>query len=383
MVKKTLKWFLIRRFLLVMLFVYVSEEVIGTVYRILLAPFLQSLLESQNIRIISNGSLWAFLLQALFYFTAVALPDGVSAVVQWLGKNTLGDSLVISMDSPMFAGRFGQVYALGLLFLFFGLFFISLLPYFLGAYAFYRTVNKKMNELLEEEKEQQREFERQKNLLLSDIAHDIKTPVTTICGYSKALSEGVAAQDKQKEYLDAIYNKSMRMSELVTLLFEYVTLESAGFELHKEMGDMGELVRENVALLYSEYEEKGIEVEIDIPEEKIFYEMDKVQMSRAVSNLLTNALRYGKDNGKVLVRLKDGAVTVADDGIEIEPEFAEHIFEPFARADKARSTKGGSGLGLSISSKIVQMHGGKLKLDCNFGDGYTKAFIIELGEKSH
>ena len=78
------------------------------------------------------------------------------------------------------------------------------------------------------------------------------------------------------------------------------------------------------------------------------------------------------------MRLADGKITVADDGMEIDAAFAQHIFEPFTRGDKARSTKGGSGLGLSIAAKIVEMHGGELKLDCDYGQGYTKAFQIVL-----
>ena len=104
-------------------------------------------------------------------------------------------------------------------------------------------------------------------------------------------------------------------------------------------------------------------------------------MGRAVTNLLTNAIRYGRQGGKVLIQLEEGVLTVADDGMEIEPEFAEHIFEPFSRADKARSTKGGSGLGLSISAKVVQMHGGSLELHTDYGKGYTKAFMIRLQEE--
>lgn len=125
---------------------------------------------------------------------------------------------------------------------------------------------------------------------------------------------------------------------------------------------------------------KKMELKIEIPEEPIPYCMDKVQMSRAITNLLTNAVRYGREGGKALVRLEEYTITVADDGMEIEQEFAKHIFEPFSRADRARSTKGGSGLGLSIASKIVQMHGGELKLDCDYGHGYTKAFQIVLHE---
>ena len=107
-------------------------------------------------------------------------------------------------------------------------------------------------------------------------------------------------------------------------------------------------------------------------------QLDPVQMTRAITNLLNNAIRYGKDGGRVLVRLEDYVITVADDGMEIDREFAEHIFEPFSRADKARSTAGGSGLGLSIAYKIVQMHGGELRLRLDYGQGYTKAFQILL-----
>ncbi len=378
MVKKNLKWFLIRRFLLIMLFVYLCEEALGSLYRVFMEPLLQNMLEGQNIRIVNNGSIWDFLLQALFYFAATMLPKGVSDVLQYNISAAMGESLRISVDSPVFAGRYGQIYAVVLLFLFLGLFLFGLLPYFIGAYAYYRSVNKKVKELLEEEKEQQRAYDRERNLLLSNIAHDIKTPITTICGYSRALADGEVREEKEKEYLNAIYAKSMRMSDLITLLFEYVKLDSAGFELHKKKEDIAELLRESVAALYVDFEEKTMEVEMDVPEEKVPYEMDRIQMACAISNLLTNAIRYGKENGKVLVRLRDDAITVADDGDTIDPEFAKHIFEPFSRADKARSTKGGSGLGLSIASKIVMMHGGRLRLDCGFGDGYTKAFVIEL-----
>lgn len=104
--------------------------------------------------------------------------------------------------------------------------------------------------------------------------------------------------------------------------------------------------------------------------------VDKVHMTRAITNLLHNAVRYGKEGGKALVRLEDYCFTVADDGMAIDREFAEHIFEPFSRADKARCTTGGSGLGLSIAHKIVQMHNGELCVKLDYGQGYTKAFQI-------
>ena len=143
--------------------------------------------------------------------------------------------------------------------------------------------------------------------MLSDITHDIKTPITTICSYAKALTDGVVTLDenKQQEYLHAIYAKSMRMSELITTLFEYVKMDSEGFALHKEKADLGELLRENIALLYTDFEEKGMELEIDIPEMAFPMELDKNQMSRSISNILTNALKYNTKGTKVLIRLDE------------------------------------------------------------------------------
>lgn len=255
---------------------------------------------------------------------------------------------------------------------------IRMLPYVAGAVWYCWIVTGQVNHLLEEEKEHQLDYERKRNLLLSDIAHDIKTPITTICGYSKALAEGVVQEEKRQTYLDTIYSKSMRMDELVTLLFEYVKLGSEGYVLDRQPCNLAELLRECVALVYAEFEEGRMDVVLEIPEENVPYEIDRLQMGRAISNLLTNAARYGKAGGRVLVRLQDEVITVADDGEPIDPAFAEHIFEPFARGDKARSTKGGTGLGLGIAAQIVKMHGGRLELDSHCEEGYTKAFRIHL-----
>ncbi|MBP3477514.1 MAG: HAMP domain-containing histidine kinase [Lachnospiraceae bacterium] len=380
--KKTLKWFLIQRFLITMFCIFICEELISLFCRVGILPVLIRILEYQQIEISSQGNILVFLIQMLLYFAAAILPDSAAGWAQSMLSNAMGNSFRISVNSPLYQGRWVGMLWIFLLGIFLILLGLSLLPYVVGALYYCHLVTKKVNELLEEEKEQQLAFDRRRNLLLSDIAHDIKTPITTICGYSKALSEGVVQETRRQEYLDAIYAKSMRMSDLITLLFEYVKLESEGFVLYKETGDIAELLRENAALLYADFEDKGMELQMDIPEEPVSYEMDKLQMGRAITNLLTNAVRYGKEGGKVLVRLREDVLTVADDGQKIEPEFAKHIFEPFSRADKARTTKGGSGLGLSITAKIVQMHGGELKLDCDFGEGYTKAFQVLLKKEA-
>ena len=376
--KKSLKWFLIKRFLVTMLFIFVSEQLLGVFYNQIILPGMSLLLKSQQISITASGNPILLLVQMLLYLLASFLPGGFGVYVQHSISSQMGNSLRIAVDSPLFTGEWGVVLRLLIITLFLVLIFVSILPYLVGAFYYYRVVTKRVNKLMEEEKAQQLAYDRQRNLLLSDIAHDIKTPITTLCSYSKALSDDVVQGEKRQEYLDAIYNKSIRMSELITLLFEYVKMDSSGFELHKEDGDLGEILRECLAALYPDFEDRKMELRVEIPETVVPCNMDKVQMARAITNLLTNAVRYGREEGKALVRLEEYTITVADDGMEIDREFAEHIFEPFSRADKARSTKGGSGLGLSIASKIVQMHGGELKLDCDYGHGYTKAFQIFL-----
>lgn len=376
--KKSLKWFLIGRFLITMLFIYVSVQLLGILYTGLILPTMSAILENQQISVTAQGSPVLLILRMLLYIMTSFLPDGLSGYAQRAIGQHMGGSFQIAVDSPLFSGLRGVVLRLLIIVMFLALIFISILPYLVGAFYYYRTVTGKVNELMEEEKAQQIAYERERNLLLSDIAHDIKTPITTLCSYSKALSDGLVQGDKRQEYLDTIYHKSMGMNELITLLFEYVKMDSSGFELHREDCDLGEILRECIAALYADFEEHKIALRVDIPETSTPYAADKVQMMRAVTNLLSNTIRYGKNGGKTFIQLKEYTITVADDGEQIDDELAGHIFEPFTRGDKARGTKGGSGLGLSIASRIVQMHGGELKLNRDYGHGYTKAFQIIL-----
>lgn len=380
MQKKSLKWFLIHYFLIILLCIYISEELISLLYRLVVFPGLVSLFEMQQITISGNGNVFIFMIQLLLYYLVSFLPKGTSDYLQSFLTKLFGIGLQFEVTSPLYQGRWAALLTVSFLLLLLFLLAFSLLPYIAGTLCYYKIVTGKVNELLEEEKERQLNYERRRNLLLSDIAHDIKTPITTICGYSKALSEGVAQEEKRMDYLNAIYGKALRIDELITLLFEYVKLDSEGYILHKEPGDLAELLRETIAAHYADFEEKQIALTIDIPDDGIPCEMDSLQIGRAITNLLTNALRYGREKGKVLVRLRDDVHTVADDGKPIDPDFAERIFDPFSREDSSRRTKEGSGLGLSISAKIVEMHGGELLLNQEFGEGYTKAFQIRLPE---
>lgn len=356
MQKRALKWYFVKNFLIILFCIYIAQGLLNILYRLAVFPFLTDFFQMQQITVSGRGSLFVLLLQMLLYYTASLLPGESALYLQNLIADLAGDSLQVRISSPLYQGWQGALFHFTSFFFLLFLLGLNLVPYLAGALWYYRIVSKKINELLAKEKEHQLEYERRRNLLLSDIAHDIKTPVTTICGYSKALSEGVVSAEKRNDYLDAIYGKAMRIDELITLLFEYVKLDSEGYTLHKKTENLAELLRETVAAFYTDFEEKHTALTIDIPEKCVPCEIDPPQITRALTNLLTNALRYGKENGKVLVRLQNYVITVADDGNPIDPDFAKRIFEPFSREDSARMTKEGSGLGLSISAKIVAMH---------------------------
>ena len=225
--------------------------------------------------------------------------------------------------------------------------------------------------------------------MLSDIAHDLRTPITTMAGYSKALSDGMVSDEKKQEYLDAIMAKSERVNELIQLLFDYVKLDSDGFSLNRQPTDIYEIVRECGAIQYSDIEDAGMELEVDIPEKEMKLSVDKIQLSRVITNLITNAIKHNEKGDRIALVVDQYddriQIMVADSGKKIPDEKAEHLFEPFIMGDESRNSRGGSGLGLSIAKKIVEMHGYNIRLiqqpdivRFKYVDKYVKMFLITI-----
>ena len=188
--------------------------------------------------------------------------------------------------------------------------------------------------------------------------------------------------EKQKQYLESIRKKSLEMSELITLLFNYVKLDSEGFDLKKERINITELVLQLVAGAYTDMEEAGMIPDIDIPEEADYAEIDKMQFSRAFTNLLTNAIKHNEAGTSIKISMKKKlsylVIKVMDSGERIDLELAQQLFDPFVMGDESRNSRGGSGLGLSVSKKVIEMHGGNLTLEQPTEEGYTKAFCIKI-----
>ncbi|MFT4416547.1 ATP-binding protein [Fredinandcohnia humi] len=239
-----------------------------------------------------------------------------------------------------------------------------------------------MAEERERVEKEKKEIEESKKRMLVDLSHDLKTPITTIQGYSKALYEDIIEDKAQfKKYLKYIHDKSIRVSTLIDELFVLSKLDDPSLPLQKEKLDIAEFSREVILEHLDLVEDKKFNLYVDIPEKEILYVFDKKLLYRAISNILTNAVKYNPEETNLYIRLKHYekkiVIEIGDNGIGIPEELANVIFDPFIRGDKSRSGDGGTGLGLAITKKIIERHNGRLTLDINPERGKTN-FIIHL-----
>lgn len=382
-----LKWFLIRKFIEILLVVGVAEYFITFAINSYVMPLVFEYFfpDYDNIRMAGSEAV-AFLVVMMVLLCLGAIgsvfPFPINGIIHG-GIEEIQSRLsqvMYSMDETTSVYTLDRYNAILLFLTGFALVAIVAAPYILGALCFAKITIKEFRAIQEEREQQQRDFDKKRNLMLSDIAHDLRTPMTTVNGYAKALADGMVTDEtKKQEYLNAIQNKSVRMNELINLLFEYVKLDSEGFRLDKTKLDLCELLRENAALAYSDIEEAGMDFEVRIPEEPYYINADSIQLSRVMTNLLNNAIRHNPKGTTITLSMKEEAagvmVVVADDGNTIPDDISGHIFEPFAKGDSSRRS-GGSGLGLSIAKKVINMHGWDLKFVSKPDDRNTKAFVI-------
>lgn len=253
---------------------------------------------------------------------------------------------------------------------------LSIAIFVIFAFIFYHLTNKAVA------KESRRQVN-ERNMIYSCITHDLKTPMTSVQGFSKALMEGRIKPEEQKEIFDIIYNKSCYMNELVESMFAYSKLSTEDYRLSFRKMDVCVLVRNLIALSYDEFEKREMDLQVEIPEEPIFCLLDEKEIKRGINNLIINAYKHNDNGTKILIQVcrqeNDICIIVADSGKAISKEQEQNIFKPFECGNTARTS--GNGLGLTISRIIVEKHGGKLyvKNDIN---GYTKCFTAQLPQSN-
>ena len=209
---------------------------------------------------------------------------------------------------------------------------------------------------------------------ISDVSHELKTPITSIMGYADTLLEGGYDEETQTKFLNVIASESRRMARLVTDLLTLSRYDSNKKKTQKETFDLGDLVKQCQEKLAIEIKKKGHTVNSFVTADVPPVYADKDDIERVVLNILTNSIKYTPDNGEIKIYVgfvyNDAYIKVFDNGIGIPEDDLSRIFERFYRVDKARTREmGGTGLGLSIAKEILDKNGGSIDIKSKVGEG--------------
>ena len=218
--------------------------------------------------------------------------------------------------------------------------------------------------------EAERKSEKTKADLITNVSHDLRTPLTSIMGYIGLVKEGrYDNEETMKEYLNVAFNKSEKLKVLIEDLFEYTKLDNEGVKLNKVKVNLTEFLFQLTDELTPLFEENELKIINIGTENRIMVDVDADKMVRVFENLLTNSIKYSLKPGNVIVSIqdKDGYVTVSikNRGKSIPKEKLDKLFERFYRVEESRNTQtGGTGLGLAIAKNIIELHGGQIWADC-------------------
>ena len=209
---------------------------------------------------------------------------------------------------------------------------------------------------------------------VADVSHELKTPITSIMGYSDTLLEGEYNEETRAKFLNVISSEARRMARLVTDLLTLSKYDNKKVAAEITSFDLGELVKKCQEKLRFEIEKKGHNVECFVTASVPPVVADKYGIERVVLNILSNAIKYTQDNGTIKVYVgfvyNDAYIKIIDNGIGIPEEDLNRIFERFYRVDKARSRElGGTGLGLSIAKEILNQNKGSIDIKSKVGKG--------------
>ena len=197
--------------------------------------------------------------------------------------------------------------------------------------------------------------------------------------YAKALMDGKVKPEEQQEIFEIICRKSASMNDMVNTLFDYAKLGTEGYHADMIQLDLTALIRGIIAEHYTDFEEHGIELDIDLPDQPVLVSADKTELKRALTNLVVNVYKHNTEGIKASITLRKeqgkAIIEIADSGKPLPTDM--DIFEPFVTENTARTGGQGTGLGLAITRRIIQRHGGEIHTEALDG-AYTKAFVVKL-----
>ena len=232
-----------------------------------------------------------------------------------------------------------------------------------------------MTRKLQGVEENRREF-------VANVSHELRTPITSIRGFAQGMADGVIPPEEQPKYLRLVADESTRVSNLVDDLLALSRLEREDAAPEWSVFDINEMLRRAIIRRMEDLEKKGIEAACEPETDPCPVRADSDRIEQVIINLLDNAIRFTGEGGKIIlssaVKGNRAEITVWDDGPQIPPEDREKVFDRFFTGDKARTSGKGTGLGLSICQRIMEMHGGTLKL-LDTAEGTAFRFTLETG----
>jgi len=241
-----------------------------------------------------------------------------------------------------------------------------------------------MRKRLQASAEEKIQYDKESKELISNISHDLKTPVTAIKGYAEGIMDGVAdTPEKMDKYIHTIYNKANEMNLLINELTLYSKIDTNRIPYNFSTISVNEYFNDCAEDLSFELESKNAEFNYyNYVDSDVIIIADAEQIRRVIHNIINNSLKYmDKSKQKINLRIRDVGdfvqIEIEDNGKGIAAKDLPHIFERFYRTDTSRnSSKGGSGIGLSIVKKIIEEHGGKIWATSKEGTGTTMIFIL-------
>lgn len=242
-----------------------------------------------------------------------------------------------------------------------------------------------MEREIKEKIENERLAEKTKSELITNVSHDLRTPLTSVMGYMGLVKDKkYSSEEERDDYLNIAYNKAEKLKILIEDLFQYTKMNNEGLSLEKSEIDINELIRQLIMELSPTAEEKNIEFVDNMGNKRVIMNVDGDKISRVFENILSNAVKYSPSGEKISILCEDTSVSTIITienlcGNGITKEELDKIFERFYRGDKSRnSDTGGSGLGLAIAKSIVDMHGGDIWANLN---GDMVSFNVRLYKK--
>lgn len=231
----------------------------------------------------------------------------------------------------------------------------------------FENLLKEMNNYLEEAQVDKIKFIRREKEIRKEIenmSHDLRTPLTSIRGYLELVNDEATTEEEKREYISIVERRSKGLQNLIQTFYDFSRLENNEYSMNLEMTDVNKELREQILVFYNDFENKGIDVEINLDNNPVYMDLDKNAIERVFINLIQNAIKYSKTSFKLSLYKKDEEVVLsfANDVYDLDKEECKLLFNRFYMKDASRNNQS-SGLGLTITKLLVEGMGGNIEVE--------------------